>query len=149
MQDLRDAVRALRSSPLLSTAAILSLTLGIGANTAIFSILNSLLLKPLPVRDPQTLVALASNRVGEDAAMTYPVWREIRDRRVLNDSFVWATDRVTSVVGGNSQSLETIWASGRFFDVLGLSMNAGRGLSEVDDRRGGGTAGPVAVLSYK
>jgi len=149
MQDLRDAVRALRSSPLLSTAAILSLTLGIGANTAIFSILNSLLLKPLPVRDPQTLVALASNRVGEDAAMTYPVWREIRDRRVLNDSFVWATDRVTSVVGGDSQSLETIWASGRFFDVLGLSMNAGRGLSEVDDRRGGGTAGPVAVLSYK
>jgi hypothetical protein len=79
-----------------------------------FSILNSLLLKPLPVRDPQTLVALASNRVGEDAAMTYPVWRDIRDRRVLNDSFVWATDRVTSVVGGNSQSLETIWASGPF-----------------------------------
>jgi hypothetical protein len=52
MQDLRDAARALRSSPLLSAAALLSLALGIGANTAIFSILNSLLLKPLPVRDP-------------------------------------------------------------------------------------------------
>jgi putative ABC transport system permease protein len=149
MQDLRDAVRALRNSPLLSAAAILSLTLGIGANTAIFSILNSLLLKPLPVRDPQTLVALASNRAGEDAAMTYPVWREIRDRRVLDDLFVWATDRVTAAVDGNSQSLEAIWASGRFFDVLGVSMNAGRAFSDADDRRGGGPGGPVVVLSYR
>ncbi len=149
MHDLRDAVRALRSNPLLSAAAILSLTLGIGANTAIFSILNSLLLKPLPVRDAQSLVALASNRAGEDAAMTYPIWREIHDRQVLNDLFVWATDRVTGVVGGNSQALETIWASGRFFDVLGLSMNVGRAFSDGDDRRGGGPAGPVAVLSYK
>jgi len=148
MHDLRDAARALRSSPLLSAAAILSLALGIGANTAIFSILNSLLLKPLPVRDPQSLVALASNRAGEDAAMTYPVWREIRDRGVLNDLFVWATDRVTAVVGGYSDPVEAIWASGRFFDVLGVSMHAGRAFGEGDDRRGGGAAGPVAVLSY-
>lgn len=62
MQDLRDAIRTLRSSPLISAVAVLSLALGIGANTAIFSILNSLLLKPLPVRDPQSLVALGSNR---------------------------------------------------------------------------------------
>jgi putative ABC transport system permease protein len=148
MQDLRDAVRSLCRNPLLSAAAILSLALGIGANTAIFSILNSLLLKPLPVRDPQTLVALASNRAGEDAAMTYPVWRAIRDRHVLPDLFVWATDRVTVVVGGNSQPVEAIWASGRFFDVLGLTMNAGRTFGDGDDRRGAGPGGPVAVLSY-
>jgi predicted permease len=134
---------------LLSAAAIVSLTLGIGANTAIFSILNSLLLKPLPVRDPQTLVALASIRAGEDAAMTYPVWREIRDRQVLNDLFVWATDRVTAVVVGKPQPVEAIWASGRFFDVLSVSMKAGRAFSEADDRRGGGPGGPVLVVSYK
>ena len=149
MQDLRDAIRALRRSPLLSAAAILSLTLGIGANTAIFSILNSLLLKPLPVREPETLIALASGRPGEDAAMTYPVWREIRDRQVLSDLFVWATDRLTGTVDGNSQPLEAVWASGRFFDVLGLSMSAGRGFGQGDDRRGGGPNGPVVVLSYK
>jgi predicted permease len=111
--------------------------------------LNSLLLKPLPVRDPQALVALASNRAGEDAAMTYPIWREIRDRQVLNDLFVWATDRVTAVVDGKSQPVEAIWASGRFFDVLGVSMNAGRPFSDADDRRGGGPGGLVVVLSYK
>jgi predicted permease len=149
MQDLRDAVRALRSSPLLSAAAILSLTLGIGANTAIFSILNGLLLRPLPVRDPGALVALASDTPGEDAAITYPVWRQIYDRQVLSDLFVWATDRVTVRIDGNPQSLETIWASGRFFDALGLSMSAGRGFGEPDDQRGGGAAGPVAVLSHK
>jgi len=149
MQDLRDAVRALRRSPLLSAAAILSLTLGIGANTAVFSILNSLLLKPLPVREPDTLIALASNRAGEDAAMTYPIWRAIRDRQVLNDPFVWATDRITATIDGNPQPLETIWANGRFFDVLGLSMDAGRAFGDGDDRPGGGPSGPVAVLSYK
>jgi putative ABC transport system permease protein len=149
MQDLRDAVRTLRSSPLMTAAAILSLTLGIGANTAIFSILNSLLLKPLPVRDPGTLIALASDAPGEDAAMTYPIWREIHDRQVLNDVFVWASDRVTAAVDGTPRPLETIWASGRFFDVLGLPMSAGRGFGEVDDRRGGGREGPVAVLSHR
>ncbi|MFL6279398.1 MAG: ABC transporter permease [Vicinamibacterales bacterium] len=149
MQDLRDAVRTFRSSPMLTAAAILSLTLGIGANTAIFSILNSLLLKPLPVRDPGTLIALASDAPGEDAAMTYPVWREIHDRQILNDAFVWASDRVTGAVDGNPQPLETIWASGRFFDVLGLSMSAGRAFGEMDDRRGGGREGPVAVLSHR
>ncbi len=149
MGDLLDAGRALRKSPLLSAAAILSLTLGIGANTAIFSILNSLLLKPLPVRDPGSLIALASDAPGEDAAMTYPIWQALRERQVLSDLFVWATDRVTASIGGNPQSLETVWASGRFFDVLGLQMSAGRAFGEADDRRGGGTAGPVAVLSYK
>ena len=62
MQDIREAIRALRSSPVTSAVAILSLALGIGATTAIFSIFNSLLLKPLPVRDPATLIALASAR---------------------------------------------------------------------------------------
>ena len=149
MHDLRDAVRALRASPLLSVAAILSLALGIGASTAIFSIFNSLLLKPLPVRDPGTLIALASDRPGEDAAMTYPIWAAVRDSGALNEAFVWSTDGVGLTSAGDTRSLNAIWASGNFFNVLGLPAIAGRTFTEADDRRGGGADGPVAVLSYR
>ncbi len=149
MHDLRDAVRSLRASPLLSVAAILSLALGIGASTAIFSIFNSLLLKPLPVRDPDTLIALASDRPGEDAAMTYPIWAAVRDSHALGDAFVWSTDRVALANAGETRTLEAIWASGNFFNVLGLPAIAGRTFSETDDQRGGGADGPVAVLSYR
>jgi len=147
VQDLRDAIRTLRSSPLISAVAVLSLALGIGANTAIFSILNSLLLKPLPVRDPQRLVALGSDQPGEDAAMTYPIWQQVRDRRLLNEAFVWATDRVTIANGGDTQAVEAIWASGTFFETLGVRAVAGRVFGDADDRRGGGSDGPVAVIS--
>ena len=148
MQDLRDAIRTLRSSPLISAVAVLSLALGIGANTAIFSILNSLLLKPLPVRDAQSLVSLGSDQPGEDAAMTYPIWQQVRDRRLLNEAFVWAIDRVTIANGGDTQAVEAIWASGTFFETLGVRAVAGRTFGEADDRRGGGSDGPVAVISY-
>ena len=149
MHDLRDAVRALRASPLLSVAAILSLALGIGASTAIFSIFNGLLLKPLPVRDPATLIALASDRPGEDAAMTYPIWAAVRDSHALNEAFVWSTDRVGLANRGDIRTLEVIWASGNFFKVLGLPAIAGRTFTDTDDRRGGGADGPVAVLTYR
>jgi putative ABC transport system permease protein len=147
VQDLRDAIRTLRSSPLISAVAVLSLALGVGANTAIFSILNSLLLKPLPVRDPQRLVALGSDQPGEDAAMTYPIWQQVRDRRLLNEAFVWATDRVTIANGGDTQAVEAIWASGTFFETLGVRAVAGRVFGDADDRRGGGSDGPVVVIS--
>ena len=149
MHDLRDAVRSLRASPLLSVAAILSLALGIGASTAIFSIFNSLLLKPLPVRDPDTLIALASDRPGEDAAMTYPIWAAVRDSHVLNEAFVWSTDGVALENAGDIRALNAIWASGNFFNVLGLPAIVGRTFTETDDRRGGGPDGPAAVLSYR
>jgi predicted permease len=134
---------------LLSVAAVLSLALGIGASTAIFSIFNSLLLKPLPVRDPGTLVALASERPGEDAAMTYPIWSAVRDSGALHDPFVWSTDRLAVRNVADVRTLEAVWASGNFFQVLGLPAIAGRTFSETDDRRGGGTDGAVAVLSYR
>ena len=70
MHDLSDACRALRATPIVSGAAILSLALGIGANTAIFSILDSLLLKPLPVPEPQRLVLVASADPNADASHT-------------------------------------------------------------------------------
>ena len=149
MQDLRDALRTLRASPVISVVAILSLALGIGANTAIFSILNSLLFKPLPVRDPQSLIALGSDQPGEDALMTYPVWQQVRDRHLLDDAFVWAFDFQVSVAdAGDTRALEAVWASGNFFEVLGVSPSAGRMFGSADDRRDGGPDGPVAVISH-
>src|SRR5918995_29072 len=120
MQDLRDAFRALRASPVVSTVAILSLALGIGANTAIFSILDSLLLRSLPVRDPQQLAILGQ---GRDARvyLTNPIWEQLRGHEPL--------------VGG-------------MFDVLGVQPLLGRMFTRVDDQRRGGPDGAVAVISY-
>jgi putative ABC transport system permease protein len=142
------ALRTLGHARGFTAVAVVSLALGIGANTAIFSILNSLLLKPLPVREPFRLVSLGSDQPGEDAAMSYRIWSEVRDRRLLDDAFVWASDRLIFKNGVDSMPLETIWASGGFFNALGVQTIAGRTLSDADDRPGGGADGPVAVVSY-
>jgi hypothetical protein len=77
MSDLRDAVRALRGTPVVSAVAILSLALGIGANTAIFSILNTLMLRSLPVKDPQQLVQVMPG--VRRASWSNPLWEQLRD----------------------------------------------------------------------
>ena len=148
MQDLREAFRALAVNPLISAVAIVSLALGIGANTAIFSILNSLLLKPLPVDEPDRLVAIGAERPGEDAALTYPVWRQVRDQKLLDNPFVWAPDRTILRNGAEALPLETVWASGTFFEVLGVNAVVGRTFGPDDDQRDGGRHGPVAVVSH-
>src|SRR6185503_11527546 len=87
--DWRDASRAVCAAPLVSTFAVLSLALGIGGVTALFSILNSITLKPLPVRDPGRVVLL-------DGSWTNPIWEAIRDRQagIADGAFAWATDRL-------------------------------------------------------
>jgi len=147
MQDLRDAYRALRATPIVTAVAILSLALGIGANSAIFSILDSLLLKTLPVRDAQelALVSVGPTRV----TWTNPQWEQVRDHATQFDgAFVWSSTRFNLAQGGPSEMVEGLWASGRYFEVLGVQPVLGRLLSESDDRRGGGQYGPVAVISY-
>lgn len=84
MTDLRDALRALRATPLVTTVAILSLALGIGANTAMFSIVDSLLLRPLPVRHADRLTLLSADETWFGTAWTNPVWEAIRDRPALH-----------------------------------------------------------------
>jgi predicted permease len=145
----RDAYRSLRATPLVSSIAILSLTLGIGANTAIFSLLNTLLLKPLPVHAPSELTVVGD--VGESRyfALSYPVWKEIRDRRVFDLAFAWATDRVNLSNTGQNEFAAAIWATGNVFDVLGVRAALGRTFDLRDDRRGGGAGGPVVVISHR
>jgi putative ABC transport system permease protein len=143
VHDVRLAVRQLRGSPLVSAVAILSLALGIGANTAIFSIVNSLLLRPLPVRQPQQLVTLT------EGSWTNPIWEQIRDRHELFDSAcAWSETRFNLASGGEAEFVDGIWASGSLFETLGVGAILGRTFTRDDDRRGGGAYGPVAVISY-
>ncbi len=146
-QDLRFGSRMLRKAPGFAIVAILSLALGIGANTAIFSILNSLLLKPLPVSEPNELVVIGSDQ--DDAVhLSYPVWKEIRDSRLIPRPFAWAPDRLSLTETAELRFVEAIWATGDVFGVLGVAVALGRTFDVRDDRRGGGPDGPVAVISH-
>jgi predicted permease len=140
---VRDAYRALAASPLASLAAVASLALGIGASTAIFSIVDALLLEPLPVRDPATLVTLATGR-GESS---WPpvVWAEIRDRRLLAQPFAWAAARV-DLGEGETDVADALWVSGGFFEGMGVTARAGRTLGGADDRPG---SPHVVVISHR
>jgi predicted permease len=142
---LRWSYRSLRATPLVSTLAILSLALGIGANTALFSIANGLLLKPLPVRSPEALLLL------EGGSWTYPIWEEIRRRQhdLFDGAFAWAAERFDQAEGGESEFVDGAYASGEMFDVLGIRAVRGRLLTAADDVHGGGPEGPVAVISHR
>jgi putative ABC transport system permease protein len=148
MQDLRDAWRALRGAPIVSIVAILSLALGIGANTAIFSIVNGLLLRSLPVHEPERLVLI--REAGESLGVwTYPIWEQIRDREQLFDGVMaWGNARFNLAQRGETNFAEGLYVNGRFFDELGIPAILGRTFTVEDDRRGGGPDGPVAVISH-
>jgi predicted permease len=152
MHDVRLACRSLAATPVVSIVAALSLALGIGANTAIFSIINSLLLRALPVAEPQRLVTMAAPRLngpGLTSFWTYPIWEEIRGRSQLFDGAIAsATVRFNLASGGETQFVNGLWADGSFFETLGVPALVGRTFTRDDDRRGGGPDGAVAVLSY-
>jgi predicted permease len=150
MNDFRLALRALRATPIVAFAAIASLTLGIGLNTAIFSLVNSLLLRPLPVESPERL-AIVGDPSSESRSWSNPVWEQFRNRSELFDgAFAWShsQDTFNLARGGEAQFINGIWASGDFFKVLGVEAALGRTFTPDDDRRGGGADGPVAVISH-
>jgi putative ABC transport system permease protein len=153
--DLRLAVRVLRATPVVSAAAILSLALGIGANTAIFSIADGLLLRPLPVDRPQQLAVVLSQPPGAAvglSAWSNPVWEQIRERRheLFETAFAFSAriSRFNLAPAGEADLVDGIWVSGDYFNGLGVPPLLGRTLTASDDQRGGGSAGPVAVISY-
>jgi len=148
MSDLRDAFRALRATPIVSAVAILSLALGIGANTAIFSIVNTLMLRALPVKEPQQLVQLLAGT--KRTSWSNPLWEQLRahDRELFDGAFAYSTPTYDLARSGQSENAEAILASGRFFDVLGVPAILGRTFTESDDVRRGGKDGPVVVVSY-
>jgi putative ABC transport system permease protein len=146
--DFRVALRTLIATPVVSVVAALSLALGIGANTAIFSLIDGLLLRALPVRDPARLVLLTDD-AGENPRWSYQVWREIDQRSQLFDgTLAWSDARLNLARGGETRYVSGLRVSGSFFEVLGVQPLLGRTLSFADDMPGGGSSGPVAVISY-
>ena len=153
MDDLRLSIRALRASPIVSVIAGLSLALGIGANTAIFSLVNGLLLRALPVVEPQRLVTISSDKainLGFKAGLgwSYAMWDGLRQRsQPFDGALAWSTQRFNLATGGEAQPVDGLVTSGDFFTTLGVKAALGRTYSAVDDVRGGGPSGPVAVIS--
>ncbi len=146
-QDVRLAIRTLRATPVVTAVAVLSLALGIGANTAIFSLVNGLVLRTLPVREPNRLV-LVSDSATKDY-WSYIVWAQIRQARVFESAGAWSfVMRFDLSTGGEAQPVDGVWASGSVFDALGVHAVLGRTFSVADDRIGGGADGPVMVISY-
>ena len=143
-QDVRAALRGLRKSPGFALVAIGTLALGIGANTALFSIFSSLILRPLPVRDPGSLALLTNG------SWSYPIWEEIRAREteLFDGAFAWSAQTFDLSASGQSDPVDGAYVSGRLFDVLGVTAIRGRMITPADD---GGAApdGPVAVISHR
>ena len=154
-QDLRYALRSLRLSPGFATVAILSLALGIGANTAIFQLLNAVRLRSLPVRKPEELVYLkpsnshgrTGNFRGSFPIFTNPIWEQIRDhQQAFSEIAAWNSTNFNLATGGRSRIVKGIYVSGDFFRTLGILPAAGRLISSVDDTTGCGLTG--AVISF-
>jgi predicted permease len=152
-RDLRFALRLMRQTPVVSGVAMLSLALGIGANVAIFSLVNALLLKALPVHDPERLVVMGtpSARAAGPAntSFTYPQWEYIRDHQATFAAvFANGNTRFNLNAGGESRPAIGMYVNGRYFDAIGVRAVLGRTIAVEDDTRGGGPDGPVTVISY-
>src|SRR5205823_14827950 len=154
MPDVRLAVRALLCTPLVSALAVLSLALGIGANTAVFSLVNTVLLRTLPVRNPERLVTVSSNFAlahgyRNGIGWNYDMWRRFeQERSAFEDAFAWTWATFNLSPGGPVEPVRGMIASGSFFSTLGVPAVIGRTFTPADDVRGGGPDGPVAVISY-
>lgn len=152
--DLRHGSRVLRNSPVFTAIAVISLALGVGANTAIFELVNAVRLRTLPVKDPQQLVEVlipdtrdARGARQRDNALTYPLWEQVQKRQhTLSDVFAWANAEFNLSPQGQVRSAPGLWVSGGFFNALGLRPAAGRLFTPADDQRGCGI--PGAVISY-
>jgi len=153
--DLTFAARMLARSPAFAAVAIVTLALGTGANAAVFQLLNALRLQALPVDHPRELVSIGIDghgkpRVGmafHGAVHTETLWRELRARQQAFSSLLaWGGDTWDFSTNGEMQPARGLYASGGFFDGLGVHAQVGRVFNDADDQPGCAT--PPAVLSY-
>jgi len=147
-QDLRYGARMLMKKPGFTLIAALTLSLGIGANTATFSLLNAFLFRPLPCASPERLVGYYIGK-EEGNGLSYPYYRDVRDRNEAFSGFLafrFATVNLSGAAGGRNEYLWGYLVSGNYFDTLGVRAAMGRALTEADDRAPG--AHPVVVLSH-
>ncbi|HET7258456.1 MAG TPA: ABC transporter permease, partial [Candidatus Acidoferrum sp.] len=153
-QDLRFALRTLRKSPAFTITAILTLALGIGANTAIFQLLDAVRLRSLPVADPSSLVRIEIKGglhgfgwSDNDTALSTALWEQIRKQQgAFSGFFAWRSGRYAIGRGDQERLAEGLWVSGELFPTLGIVPLRGRLFTPDDDQPGCGISG--AVISY-
>jgi putative ABC transport system permease protein len=154
-KDLRHALRSLRLNPGFATIAILSLALGIGANTAIFQLLDAVRLRTLPVKNPQELMLVkVSNSHGRSGdfrgsfpMFTNAIWERVRDgQQAFSGMAAWNSVSFNLASGGRTRLARGMYVNGDFFQTLGIQPVAGRIFSAADDHKGCGL--PGAVISY-
>src|SRR5258708_19954923 len=154
-QDLRHAFRLLRFSPGFAIISVLTLALGIGANTAIFQLIDSVRLRTIPVKNPQELgtVRIADRKWGSGqfssqySQLTFAMWEKTRKRQEgFGEIAAWSDQRFNLATGGEVRKAKGIRVSGDFFHVLGVEPILGKLLGPQDDQPGCGTAG--ANISY-
>jgi predicted permease len=155
MQDVYYGIRQLRKAPAFTLVAVCSLALGIGANTAIFQLVNAIRLKSLPVQNPRELVYIDfvkdSMRAGwfstRSARLTYAQWDQVRSQQqAFTGVLAWSAQRFNLSQGGEARWAEGLFVSGDFFTVLGVNPILGRTFTAQDDKPGCGS--PGAVISY-
>jgi putative ABC transport system permease protein len=154
-KDVRHAVRSIRLNPGVSFVVIVSLALGIGANTAIFQLLDAVRMRSLPVKDPQQLVDIrVGNSKGRRGSargnypiFSNPVWERIRDRQeAFSGMAAWNSVGVNLATGGLAHNARAIYVNGDFFSALGIAPVAGRVFTAADDIHGCGL--PGMIISY-
>jgi putative ABC transport system permease protein len=144
VRDVRHAVRGLRRAPVFTIVAVLSLAVGIGANTAIFTLLEAVILRPLPVPNPEELVAIGMADDDIAPSFTNPLWEELRDRQTgLSAVAAFGEARWNTAMGGEPRRVQGAYVSGDYFRLFGVQPALGRVLTRADDVRG---CPPVAVL---
>src|SRR3954447_7644574 len=150
--DIRFAARTLRKSPVFTGVAVVSLALGIGANTAIFTLLDQILLRLLPVKEPQQLVQLAMKGFHYGSnwgmnALSYPMYQDFSaNNSVFSGMFCRLGYPFSLTFSGRTERTRGELVSGTYFPVLGVGAAVGRTFTPEDDRTPGGH--PVAMLSY-
>ena len=153
-QDVRLALRLARQSPGFAATIVLTLALGIGANAAIFAVVNGLLLRPLPIAAPDRLVTISSDAAiarGYPAGFgwTFAMWQALQPHvNRFGGALAWTPARFDLAPSGERQVVEGLFASGGYFATLGVPAILGRTFMATDDRPGGSADGPVAVISY-
>jgi predicted permease len=146
-QDLRFGVRLLRKNPGLTFIAIVTLGLGIGANSSIFNLLDRILVKPLPVDHPEQLVAFVRDANGEPSIFSYPLFDDLRKRNeVLSGLLAYFQQPFSLTNGDQTERVVGQIVSGNYFDVLGVQPAIGSFFLTEEDRTPG--SNPVAVISH-
>ncbi len=147
VQDLRHAFRLFRKSPVFTITAVLSLGIGIGMNTAIFSLLDAVLLRSLSVRAPEDLVLIAEQTASRQSfSFSTPEFRALAENDTLQRLSAFRPWRFKTATQGEARFVNGELVSGNWFSIVGVRPFLGRALTEQDDRNGGN---PVAVLHFK